>query len=166
MKSMIVYNGFLKIHKLSLDIGDREVCVRPDAVALLLYDNMNVLLTKQQRVGGLWNNDGELLEVPAGMVDPGEAPEDAVKREILEEIGVNITNMMYHNYFYPSSGGSSERIHLFSAKVSDLSKFEFTPQNDDHEKIEIVILPKNKVNTLDMKTALLLKLIEDSQANE
>jgi len=159
MKSEIVYNGFLKIHKLSTEVGDREVCVRPDAVAFLLYDDTKVLLTKQQRVGGLWNNGEKLLEVPAGMVDPGETPEDAVKREIFEEIGIDVSHVVYHNYFYPSPGGLSERIHLFSARVSDLLKLDFIPQDDGHEKIEIFILQKDAVKTLDMKTALLLRMV-------
>jgi 8-oxo-dGTP diphosphatase len=66
-------------------VGDREAGVvyrlRPSAYAIV-FDSSN-------RVGLVWT--GRLYFLPGGGADPGEAPEDTVIRETLEETGHEIT---------------------------------------------------------------------------
>ena len=52
------------------------------------------------------------------MVDPGETPEESARRELQEEIGLNIDKLESITAFYPSPGGSSEKIHLYYSEVS------------------------------------------------
>ena len=74
----------------------REVFERGHAAAVLLYDPIRdeVVLIQQFRPGayaaGLmpW-----LTEIVAGIIEPGETPEDVVRREAKEEAGVEITDL-------------------------------------------------------------------------
>src|SRR5262249_12894689 len=57
-----------------------------------------------------------LLEVPAGTLEPGEAPEAAAPRELAEETGYRAARWRKLAAFYPSPGVLSERTHLFVAE--------------------------------------------------
>ncbi len=52
-------------------------------------------------------------EFPAGTVDPGETPEQAAKRELLEEIGLETEEMMYLGNFHPDTGRLQINSHAF-----------------------------------------------------
>jgi nudix-type nucleoside diphosphatase (YffH/AdpP family) len=93
---------------------------RGDSVAALIHNRIEdtLLLAEQFRYSTYGKGQGWLLEVVAGMVDGDEAPSDAMRREITEEIGYAVQVLHKINAFYLSPGGSSERIHLFYASVS------------------------------------------------
>ena len=62
----------------------REIVEHSECVAVVPVDaNGDILLVKQYRKAV----EKDLLEIPAGGIDPGEDPETAVKRELQEEIG-------------------------------------------------------------------------------
>lgn len=86
----IQYSGkYLKLETFPIQhpdgrTGNREIVHVRDAVGVLLLDDSNqVHLVKQFRHA----IDKELLEVPAGLLDPGESPEDCAVRECEEETG-------------------------------------------------------------------------------
>lgn len=56
------------------------------------------------------------LELPAGMVDPGEMPIDTARRELEEETGLIAKSMEHMITMYPSTGYTSEKVHIFLAK--------------------------------------------------
>lgn len=62
---------------------------------------------------------GWITEVVAGAIDPGESPEAAVRREILEEAGFEIRELVHISTFYVSPGGTSERIVLYFAEIDE-----------------------------------------------
>ena len=99
----------------------RLVFERGDSVAAVIYrkSTRSVLMTEQFRFPTLEKGPGWLLEVPAGMIDHGERPEDCMRREIEEEIGFRVDELHHIATFYVSPGGSSERIWLYYAEVSD-----------------------------------------------
>ena len=102
------------------DVVRRISLERGDSVAILIFnlETNKFILVSQFRYPSYKKGDGWLLETIAGIVDPGETPEEAARREVREETGLNITTMEHISTFYPSPGGSSERIYLYYSEVS------------------------------------------------
>lgn len=74
-------------------------------------------MIRQFRYAAVSKAGGWLTETVAGLVDPGETPEDAVRREILEEAGYDIERLERIFCFYPTPGITSERIILYYAET-------------------------------------------------
>ena len=93
---------------------------RGNAVAMLVYnlDTRKLLLINQFRYPAYPNGHGWMIETIAGMIDEGESPEEAVRREAMEETGLDVKNVEFIASFYPSPGGCSEQIHLFYVEIS------------------------------------------------
>jgi len=94
----------------------RELFVRPDAVCVLPYDAQNdaVVLVEQFRIGALEKSENPwLLELVAGIIDTDETPEAVARREAIEEAGLALAELWPISCYYPSPGGSDERVHLF-----------------------------------------------------
>ena len=111
----------------------RDIVLHPGAVAILpLVDRNHVCLLQNQRpiVGKtLW-------EIPAGTLEPNEAPETAAPRELAEETGYQAARWTKLTEFFPSPGVLSERTHLYVAQ-------DLTPGSmhlEDDEQIEPRIL--------------------------
>jgi ADP-ribose pyrophosphatase len=81
-----------------------------------------VILVNQFRYPTLEKGPAWVTEVLAGVLEPNEDPEAAIRREILEEIGYRVGDLMHIATFYMSPGGSSERIILYSAEVDNADK--------------------------------------------
>ena len=108
------FNGEMTdpVRRISLERGDSV------AVVILNLTTNKIILVSQFRYPSYNNGQGWLIETIAGMVDPGESPEETARREVEEEIGLNISTLEFISTFYLSPGGSSERIHLFYSEVS------------------------------------------------
>ena len=129
-----VYDGYFKIREISFthrlfrggwsDLITREVFERAEAVALLLYDPLTdeVVLIEQVRVGAiLANSPPWQLEIIAGMMDKNHCPQDVAIREANEEAGICVQTLLPIFPYLSSSGGCSERIHLYLGLI-DASK--------------------------------------------
>ena len=104
------------LRRLSFERGD-------SAAALLLnVDTQRVLLVDQFKYPTYEKGPGWLPEVVAGVIEPGEGPADAIRREILEEAGYRADDVVHIATFYVSPGGSSERIVLFYAEVTSADR--------------------------------------------
>jgi nudix-type nucleoside diphosphatase (YffH/AdpP family) len=95
----------------------RGYLVSTDAAVILLYDPQrdSVLLIQQFRapVFGAGHRSPWIWEAVAGLVDPGETPQQAATREAVEEAGVTVTKIHSIGASWSSPGSSTERIHLF-----------------------------------------------------
>ncbi|WP_071873401.1 NUDIX domain-containing protein [Atopomonas hussainii] len=94
----------------------RELFVRHDAVCVLPYDPVHdrVVLVEQFRIGALDKSQHPwLVELVAGLIDKDEQPEEVARREAVEEAGLELTHLWPVTAYYPSPGGSDERVHLF-----------------------------------------------------
>lgn len=90
--------------------GDLEIVRHPGAAAVVpVTDDGQVVLVRQYRhaIGG-W-----LLEVPAGKLDPGEAPVDCARRETGEEVALSPRTLVALGSIFPTPGFADERIWLF-----------------------------------------------------
>lgn len=97
----------------------REVFVVGDAVTVLPYDPVRdrVLLIEQFRMGPFGRGDPLpwQLEAIAGRIDPGETPEDAARREAVEEAGLVLGALEKVGEYYPTPGAVAEYLYSYVA---------------------------------------------------
>ncbi len=144
LSSQQIYDG--RILKLRLDtvklpsgrVTKREIVEHDDCIAIVAIDgDDNVLLVKQFRKAV----EKEVLEIPAGGIEPGEEPVAAVKRELREETGFLPQRVERIGGFYSAPGYSSEFLHLFVA--SDLTPAKL--QAEDTESIKVERVPISRI---------------------
>lgn len=96
---------------------ERAVFGMGDAVVVLPYDPQRdrVLLIDQMRAAPVAMGDPQpwLLEGIAGRIDAGETPEDAARREAVEEAGLSLGRLIPAPLHYPSPAAVAERIYPF-----------------------------------------------------
>jgi len=86
----------------------------------------------------------ELLEIPAGGIEPGEDPETAVRRELQEETGYLPRKMKRLGGFYSSPGYCTEYLYLYLA--TDLAPSQLYAE--DTEEIKLVPTPIKEISHL------------------
>lgn len=126
----VLYKGFLSVDKVTLQVEGqekpvvREVMERGDAVGVLIHhrERNELLFVRQLRPPMLRHHEPWLLEVAAGMIDPGENPEQAALREVEEEVGYRPQILRPLGSMVGSPGGLSERVWLFFAEVSEAER--------------------------------------------
>ncbi|WP_170333002.1 NUDIX domain-containing protein [Ruegeria arenilitoris] len=96
---------------------NRSALLQGSAVIVLPYDPVRdcVLLVEQFRTPVYLIDDPEpwMWEPVAGMIDPGETPEQAARREAVEEAKIELTALEYAGGAYSSSGSSTEYVYLY-----------------------------------------------------
>ncbi len=99
-----------------------------------LTDDHQVVMVRQFRHG----SREVTLEIPGGLVDEGDSPEEAASRELLEETGYQADEWIKIGEVNPNPAIFNNRCHTFVAremkKVSD-------PSPDQTEDIETVLTP-------------------------
>jgi nudix-type nucleoside diphosphatase (YffH/AdpP family) len=100
----------------------RASLMQGSAVAILPYDPVRdtVLLVEQFRPPVFLLEDPEpwLWEAVAGMIDPGETPEQAAHREGMEEAGITFDALHYAGGGYSSSGSSTGYLYFYVGLAS------------------------------------------------
>lgn len=118
-----LYNGFFKMelyhfrHRLfnggMSQTVTREIFERGHAVVLLPYDARRdqVILLEQIRIAAYDSGPTPwLLELVAGMIEPGETLEQVARREAMEETGLTVGRCKRMLSYLASPGGTSERL--------------------------------------------------------
>ncbi|MFC0230075.1 NUDIX domain-containing protein [Bhargavaea ullalensis] len=110
----------------------RELVRHPGAVAVIpiLEDGRIVLVEQYRKALGK-----AMLEVPAGKLEPGEAPEVTARRELEEETGYACDELIAVTSFATSPGFADEVVHVFAAK--GLNAVENPLQGDEDEFVEL-----------------------------
>ena len=112
------------------------VLERPDSVAIIpVTSSGRTLLIEVYRhpIGTTsW-------EFPMGHADPGETPEEAARRELREETGLESASLEMLYWHHPIPGLSPQRMTTFTALVSDsdLESAAFQPGSDDIRDLRI-----------------------------
>lgn len=138
--SKVVFEGrilTLRVDSVRLPNGretTREIAEHSDSVCIVPIDEQgNILLVRQYRKPV----EMDLLEVPAGGIEEGEVPEEAVQRELQEEIGYTAGNLQHLSSFWLAPGWCTEYMHAYLAT-------DLMPSNlaaDDDEFISVVRVP-------------------------
>ena len=119
VSSEVAYDGgLLKVMRDAIRLPDgrpawREYVVHPGAVMMLAFvDTDTILLERQYR----YPQRRHFIELPAGKLEPDEAPLATAKRELVEECGFEAAHWWKIATLHPSIGYSSEAIHLYGAR--------------------------------------------------
>jgi len=138
VSSRIVYERWLRVRldtfrfpsgaENTLDVVDH-----PGGVTLVAFDPTGrLLLVRQYRHPA----GRDLIELPAGTLDPGEAPETCAERELQEETGYRPGRLERLGGFFLAPGYDTEYQHVFLA--SELSESRLAAEEED---LRVVPLP-------------------------
>ena len=98
-------------------VGELEMIRHPGASAVVPFlddpasVDPRIVLIRQYRYAA----EDYVYEIPAGRLDPGEAPEACALRELKEETGYSSERLVRMTTFYTTPGFTDEIIHLFAA---------------------------------------------------
>ena len=144
LSSQLVYEGRavkLRVDTVKMPSGretTREIVEHSDCVAIIAIDaSDNVLLVNQFRKPV----EKELLEIPAGGIEPDEDPVATVRREMQEETGYLPRKVERLGGFYSSPGYCTEYLHLYLA--TDLTPGQLYAE--DTENIKVVRVPVSQI---------------------
>lgn len=125
-----LYRGFFGLtgYKIKHELFDggestlltRELLDRGQAAAVLPYDPVRdeLVLIEQFRIGAIDDPSGPwLIEIIAGLQEPGEPEEELIHREAEEEAGCKVSKLIPIHQYYSSPGGSNEKIQLYFART-------------------------------------------------
>ena len=113
-------------------VTERIKVDHPEAAAVLAFpERDHILMVRQWR----YAIGAETFEIPAGLVDPGEAAQECALRELLEETGHRASRMLEIFSYYPAIGYSNEVIRIFMA--SGLVKVS-GEEEDEISAVEVV----------------------------
>lgn len=132
LSSEYVYKGRvirLRVDQVELPDGHRtirEVMEHPGAAVIVPVDGEGTVHLVRQYRDAIGQ---QLLEVPAGKLDPGEDPADCARRELREELGLTAGKLSRLTAFYSSPGFCDEILHVFLAE--ELTHGE---EDSDHEE--------------------------------
>jgi ADP-ribose pyrophosphatase len=127
----------ISTHRLRFSNGreyDTDYVRHPGAAAVVAIDGADrVCLVRQYRHAV----DEFLWEIPAGKLDPGEAPEICAVRELQEETGIAAKDWRAMGIYIPAPSLFTELIHLYLAR--DLTVGAASPDAD--EELELQWMP-------------------------
>lgn len=150
----LCYEGFFTLERVhlrhSLHRGGmspvlvRELLEKGNVVAMLPYDPVadTVVMIEQFRVGAIGNGSSAwLLEIVAGLMEPGELPEDVARREAAEEAGLAVRRIEPVARFFVTPSKSSELTHLYCGEVDASNAGGVHGLAHEGEDIRVIPMP-------------------------
>jgi ADP-ribose pyrophosphatase len=122
-------------------VTTREIVEHADCVAIIAVDDSNNLLLVNQFRKPV---EKELLEIPAGGIEPGEDPAECVRREMREETGYLPQKVERLGGFYSTPGYCTEYLYLYLATDLVLSPL----QAEDTESIQLKRVSPDEITGL------------------
>ena len=107
---------------------------------LPITPDQEVVFVRQYRHG----SDAISLEIPGGMVDPGEAPIVSAARECLEESGFRASHLTSLGVLNPNPAVFNNQLHTF---VAENVVIEGDIQNTATEQTEVVLVPRAELTS-------------------
>ncbi|WP_252177685.1 NUDIX domain-containing protein [Endozoicomonas sp. 4G] len=122
---------------------EREAVLRVPSVGVLLYDPVleKVVLVEQFRIGPLVGDDDPwLLEIVAGISEPGESLESLAIREVKEEANCEVKHLLPVTNVYLSPGATNERLMLYCGIIDASSAGGVYGLAEEGEDIKVHVL--------------------------
>ena len=153
-----LYDGFFKMNEVTLKYRKydgnwsnnikRELFGGAQVAAVLPYDPVSkeIILIQQFRPGTISKDiDHYLDEIVAGIIDEGESPEIAAKRECLEETGCEVKRVIPIQGYFPAPGSSESFYHLFLGEVKSFKGSKIQGLENENEDIFVKCFKINEV---------------------
>lgn len=168
----VLFDSFLKIKEANVEHDSftknnaieytREILEMGDCVAVLMYekDTDSLIFINQFRYTTVRSGSGWFLELPAGILEIGENPEDTAIREVREETGYRLETLEHISTFYSTPGSCTEQMHLYYAEVTQKDRIDVG--GGVHTENEDIELCKFKV--CEIKEVLRTKRITDGKS--
>lgn len=143
----LAYSGVrYKMHRLTErlpddTIADRDVLRHPGAAVVVAVDSAGQIILVEQHRSALGHN---LLEVPAGLLEPGEDPQETARRELKEETGFSPASIEPLLFLHPAPGFSDEKMYVYLAEGLD----EGDQNLDEGEFVDVHRCPADQVLSL------------------
>jgi ADP-ribose pyrophosphatase len=140
LSGRLVYDGkLLKVHSDTVRLPDggtaeREWIEHPGAVAVIALTDAGELVMERQHRYPLGR---DMIELPAGKIDPGEEPLATARRELKEETGYGAAHWRRVATIHIAIGYSDERIEIYLAEGLKHEGAKL----DDEEFLEVFNLP-------------------------
>jgi len=109
----------------------REIIHHNGAAAIVAFDEDDRLLMVRQFRYAIGE---ELLELPAGKIDPGETPIQCAARELIEETGYRAGRLTELGAIHPAAAYTSEAVYLFYAE--ELTRAQQNLDEDEFLTVE------------------------------
>lgn len=120
----------------------RELVKHPGAVAVIpVTKNGKIIMVRQFRKA----LEKEIIEIPAGKLELGEAPEVTATRELEEETGYTTKQLQYVQSFYTSPGFADEIIYLYY--TDQLEPMIDEAELDEDEFVEVMEVSLDEAET-------------------
>ncbi len=120
----------------TLDMGDWV-----NIVALTDDEEPSVIFVRQHRFG----TELRSLEIPGGLIDPGEAPLRAAQRELEEETGYTSSDWSALSWTHPNPALQANKLYMFVARGSVKSS---EPKLDPLEDCEVELVKYRELPAL------------------
>ncbi len=143
-----IYSGFFKMNEVSLkykkydgnwsNVIKRELFGGAQVSCVLPYDPIKneIVLIQQFRPGTIsYKQNNYLDEIVAGIIDEGEDPETAAKRECYEETGCEVKKLIPIQGYFPAPGSSQSFYHLFLAEIESFEGERIKGLKSENEDI-------------------------------
>ena len=149
-----INQGFLKLYRYTVQHKlfsgswsqplQREATLREPSAGVLLFDPKqdHVVLIEQFRMGPLISDeDPWMLEIVAGLSEPGESLEAVALREVKEEAGCDVTRLIPVYDFFVTPGASNEKLKLFCGIVDSEGVEGVYGLDEEGEDIKVQVIP-------------------------
>jgi ADP-ribose pyrophosphatase len=157
----LCYEGFFRLERVrlrhSLHRGGmspvlvREIVEKGNVVAMLPYDPITdmVVMIEQFRVGAIGDQRSAwLLEIVAGLMEPGESPEEVACREAAEEAGLAVRRIEPIARLFVAPSKSSELTHLYCGEVDASGAGGVHGLAHEGEDIRVIPMPAEQAFAL------------------